>query len=457
MTIHTMTAVEIKTAYSEGALSRREVVEALLARIDAVNHATNGIIYRFDERALGEAEVGDRVGEDGERGLLDGIPVLVSDWYAIEGVPRAMGVKAWADEKSDADDALVRRLRAAGAIIIAKTAVPEFYVRWNSVSELFGETLNARDLTCSAGGSGGGAATSVAAGIAPIAFHADLGGSVRLPATFCGVTGIRPTSGVVPLVYTFEPSLAFEELTALGPIARSIDDAWLALRAVAGPEPSLPKTAPLALPSTLNTSAPLPRVARLVEATGAEVDPEIVQEIDRTADALGGAGYEVVDSAPPQLARLADLWIQLVGTELMHCVMPDVRGTIGESARQHIDTLYGQFDLGPELKPYLDAERELRAVAREVSLWMDTYPLVLAPVTGMPRPPIDFDYFLSAADNLALFDRMRCLVWVNALGLPGVALGNGAQIVGRRFHDHETAAAAASALAALGPIEVADP
>lgn len=456
--IHELSATELLAAYRSRDLSRREVVAAHLARIDEINDAVNGVIYRFDERALREAEEADRRAADREDLLLDGVPVLVSDWYHVEGVPQPMGVRAWAESVDDADDPVVQRVRGAGAIILGKSSVPEFYIRWNAVSELFGETRNARDLGCSAGGSGGGAATAVAGGIVPIAFHADLGGSLRVPASFCGIIALRPSGGVVPLAYPVEPSMVWEAWTSCGPMARSVEDAWLALRAVAGPHPSVPNTVPLALPETLATDGPRPRVARIVDATGATVTDEIRREVDRTAAALTEAGYEVVDAAaPPRLERLAQLWIELLGTELMHCVMPAVRGTIGESARQHIDTLYGQFDLGRDLAPFIAAEQELRSIAREVSEWMDEYPLVLAPVAGMARPPIDFDYFLSEQQSVELFDHMRSVVWVNALALPGVALGNGAQIVGRRFRDAEPAVAAARVMQALGSVTVAEP
>jgi amidase len=455
--IYEMSAIQLIEAYRSKTLTRREVVEAHLKRIDEINPHTNAVIHRFDERALREAEEADQRADERDGLLLDGVPVMVSDWYSVEGVPHSFGVKAWKDNISKADDAVVDRIRKAGAIILGKTSTPEFFIRWNSIGEQFGETRNGRDVARSAGGSGGGAAASVASGLVPIAFHADLGGSLRVPATFNNVITLRPSGDVVPLIYPLEPSLAWERFTSLGPFTRTMEDAWLALRAIAGPHPSVPKTVPLSLPASLPARDSSLRVARIVDETGVTITPEVRKEVDRVADILTDAGYEVVDVAPPRMDRLAQLWVEMLGTELMQCVMPDARGVIGDRARDHIDTLYGQYEYGSELRPFIEAEQELRSIAREVSEFMAEYPLILGPVTGMETPLIDYDYYLSEAETRELFDSMRSNVWVNALGLPGVALGNGAQIIGRDFHDTEVAVAAKQVLNVLGEKTVAQP
>jgi amidase len=456
--IHEMTATALLQAYRTGALTRREVVEAQLARIDAVNPGVNAVIDRFDERALAEAAAADRAPASERAGLaLDGVPVVVSDWYAVEGSPQTLGVKAFAGVVSDADDAVVDRIRAAGAIILGKAAIPEMALRWNVVSELYGETRNPRDLGCSAGGSGGGVAAAVASGMAPIGFHADAGGSLRVPAGFCGIVALRPTpNAVIPLVAPSVLSMPLEGATALGPHARSVEDAWLAVQAVAGAHPSVPLTPPSRLPASFRSDE-RPPVAVMVDQAGALVDDDVRAEVRRTAEALAAAGHDVVEAAPPDAPRLAELWLRLLGTEVVHSFLPPVREQVGASAVQHMDELFTLGDVGNDVARFIAVMTELRTAQRALSEWMQDRPLILAPIAGMRRPPIDYDLWLSGEQTRELFDRMRNVVLVNSMGLPAVALANGVQIIGRPHHDEQAVQAADAAMAALGPVAVAEP
>jgi amidase len=151
------------------------------------------------------------------------------------------------------------------------------------------------------------------------------------------------------------------------------------------------------------------------------------------------------------------VWAALVGTELLRAAMPTWRTMIGESNRQHIEAMFGLFELGTDVERYIAAFAERRAIAREVALWMETHPIVLAPVAGMAAPPLDFDHFLDEAATRALFDTMRNVMWVNALSLPAIALPNGVQLVGRRFREDELFSAAAVVERALAPVTIATP
>lgn len=455
--IHEMSATELIAAYRDGTLTRREVVAAQLDRIDQVNPSTNGVIYRFDEQALKEAEDADANAAQRTHLPLDGVPILISDLYNIAGVPQALGVPALKDNVAEEDDVIVRRLRAAGAIILGKTAVPEYLVRWNTVSELFGQTRNARNPDLAAGGSGGGAATSVAAGLAPLAIHGDLGGSLRVPASWCGVLTLRPTGGVVPLAYVGNPSLTWEQWFSLGPFARTMEDAWLALRAIAGPDPAYPKTVPLELPDTLPAEPARTKVAVMAEATGCTVTPEVQIALEETVGALEEKGFTVTRTAPPNMARLSELWAQMIGTEVLRSLLPPVLELLSENAKQNMEATYRPFDLGPDMASYVAAEQELNQVTRELSEFMDEYHYIVSPVSGMLAPPAEFDHFKTPEENGHVFDTMRSNVWVNTQSLPAVALGNGIQIVGRRYHDTDVAAVGALVRNQLGPIQVATP
>jgi amidase len=183
-------------------------------------------------------------------------------------------------------------------------------------------------------------------------------------------------------------------------------------------------------------------VAFVLAETGALVDPEVEGALLSTIGALGEAGYSVEEGIAPDLRRAAELWAEIVGTELIQQRLPLVRDEIGASALQQIEAFFGQFELGSDVASYLGALLERRALARSVAAWMEEWPLVVAPVAGMTAPPLDFDEGLTREETRELFDRMRSVLWVNLLGLPAVALGNGVQIVARRFHDRDALRAA---------------
>jgi len=456
--IHEMTATELIGAYRSGALTRTEVVEAQLARIDEVNPIVNAVIARFDEEALAAARAADAAPAQERAALaLDGVPVIVSDWYSVAGAPQTMGVVAFRDVVSPADDPVVERLRAAGAILLGKAPIPEMALRWNLLSELYGETRNPRDPSCSAGGSGGGVAAAVASGMAPIGFHADAGGSLRVPAAFCGIVALRPTpNAVIPLVAPSVLSMPLESLTSLGPHARTVDDAWLAVKAAAGAHPSVPLTPPSRLPDSFRSAERL-RVAVMVDETGALVDDDVRAEVRRTAEALADAGYEVTEEAPPEARRLPELWLRMLGTEVVHSYLPPVREQTGAGAVQHMDELFSLGDVGNDVAAFIGTMTDVRAAQRSLSEWMQERPLILAPVAGMRRPPIDYDVWLSTDETRELFDRMRNVVLVNSMGLPAVALPNGVQLIGRPHHDEQAVQAADLALAAIGAADVATP
>jgi amidase len=418
-------------------LARREVVEAHAERIEERNGELNALVdLRLDE-ALAEAD------GRGSGGPLDGVPVSVKHNFDVEGMPTTMGIRSRAALVADRDEPAVRRLRDAGAIVLGKANMPDLALRWNTLSSLHGPTRNPRDPERSAGGSSGGDAAAVGAGMAALGLGSDYGGSIRVPASWCGVLGFRPTTGLVPRApvlppHDFAPSYDLMASSAL--VARSADDLELAFDVLRGASVQDPASVPVEPPHAAEPG----RIALLLRETGAVLDPEVEQAVRNAADSLRDAGYEVEEEAAPDLRRAPELWAEIVGTELVRQRLPALRDQIGASALQHAEALFGQFELGSEVARYLDALFERRALARAVAAWMEDYPLVLAPVAGMPAPPLDFDEGLSLEETRALFDRMRGQLWVNLFGLPAVALGDGAQIVARRFHDRDALRAARS-------------
>jgi amidase len=459
--LHTLEGHEIVRRIRSREVSRREVLEAHLERIEAVNGAVNAIVdLRDREESLGEADAADR---DHERraGLpLDGVPVSIKDHFDVIGLRHTEGVRAWAERRSPGNSAVVQRLLDAGATVIGKANQPDFTIRWNTVNALYGATRNPRDLRRSAGGSSGGDAAAVAAGMAVLGLGTDYGGSIRVPATFCGVFGLRPSAGRVPQVQVLDPDETpptADLMWSNGPLARSLDDLWTAFRVLSGPDPRDPTSLPLAAPPAGGERCDPPTIARLVRQTGAVVEAEVEAELDRVCRALEAAGYRIVDADFPGGTRAPELWAELIGPELLFAAMPAWADLIADSNRQHIEAMFGGVFL-PEnrVDHWVAAYAERRKVAHRTALWMEEHPLVVAPVAGMPTPLLDFDEYLSAEATRDLFDQMRNIGWVNLLGLPSLALPNGIQLVARRFREHEALAAAEIATAALPPVAVAD-
>jgi amidase len=281
----------------ERAVSARELVQAHLDRIGEVNHRLNAIVTLDRDAALDAADAADRALAGGaEPGPLHGLPIAIKDLEDVAGMRTTYGSTLFAQHVPDADTPMVARLRRAGAIIIGKTNTPEFGAGSQTFNAVFGVTRNPHDLTRTPGGSSGGAAAAVAAGMIPLADGSDLGGSIRNPAAFCGVLGLRPTPGRVP-----DPDgPPWDPRAVLGPIARTAEDAALFLQAVAGPDPR----APLSLPDGPDAfAAPLPeprglRIAWSEDLGGLPVEPAVTAALRSQRAALEAIGCTVEDAEP---------------------------------------------------------------------------------------------------------------------------------------------------------------
>lgn len=456
----TLSAHELVRLVRARGVSRREVAAAHLDRIAERNGELNAFVELRDPTAvLEEADAADRAHDDRAALPLDGVPISIKDHFDVAGMKHTEGVVGLSERRSPDTCLAVQRLLDAGAVVLGKCNQPDFQIRWNTVNDLYGATRNPRDTSLTAGGSTGGDAAAVAAGMAVLGLGVDYGGSIRVPASFCGIFGLRPSAGRVPHVQALDPAEGgptMDVMASIGPLARSLDDLWTAFSVLAGPDPRDPVSLPV--PAAAEAGAgERPRVLRMARETGAIVEPEVERELDRVCAALAAAGYRVEEGGIPSAARAPELWAELVGTELLHTALPAWEGLISDSSRQHVETMFGLFDLGERTDAYVASFGERRAVAQAVGRFMADTPLVVAPVAGMPTPPLDFDHYLSVDATRDLFDHMRDVVWVNLLSLPSIALPNGIQIVARRFREGEALAAARVAAEALPPVSVAAP
>ena len=253
--LHRLSARALRDAVAAREVSATEVVSAHLERIEQVNPRVNAIVTLEPERALADAAALDAAAANGRPpGLLAGLPIAVKDLVDTAGIRTTYGSPIYADHVPAEDELIVQRLRAAGAIVVGKTNTPEFGAGSHTFNEVFGATRNPYDLGRSAGGSSGGAAAALAAGMVPIADGSDLGGSLRNPASFCNVVGLRPSPGRVP---SPESGDGWSPMSQLGPMARTVGDLALLLAAIAGPDARAPLALDEAFPASVDTPASL--------------------------------------------------------------------------------------------------------------------------------------------------------------------------------------------------------
>jgi amidase len=307
-------AAELARLVATREVSATDVVEACLARVQRVNPAVNAIVT-LNERAMDDAREIDRRLTRGERpGLLCGLPVGIKDVTPVAGLRTTFGSLIYSDYVP-ADDALVvRRLRDAGAIILGKTNCPEFAAGGNTFNDVFGRTRNPWDPTRSAGGSTGGGAVALATGMIALAEGTDLGGSLRIPASFCGVVGLRPSVGLVP---THPTDWAWDTLQVTGPMARTAEDVALMLQAVSGPSELSPLGQPEHHDFVAVVRAGVKRPLRLAycpDIAGIGVDADVERVCRDAAFGLRDAGVPVeeiqldLSFARPAFLALRGLW-----------------------------------------------------------------------------------------------------------------------------------------------------
>jgi len=323
--LHWWSAHELAAAIRERRLSTVEVVEAFLARIEALNGGLRAIINLIPHSdSMAAAAAADRAVARGEPlGLLHGLPIAVKDLMDVAGMRTTSGSAIYADHVAASDCLLAERLRAAGAIIIGKTNTPEQGLGTLTFNNLFGRTANPWDRSRHAGGSSGGAAAAVAAGLLPFADGSDSGGSIRYPASFCNLVGLRPSPGRVP---TGRPGDGWSPHAVLGPIARNVRDAGLLLAALAGYD----RRSPIALPDDPQAFAALEpselrrvRIAWSRTVGGLPIEPEVTAVLETERARLVDLGC-VVEDVEPDLRDADVCWETLEMHEFFACCSGDV-------------------------------------------------------------------------------------------------------------------------------------
>lgn len=358
----TASALETAARIAAGETSARAEVDAAIARIEAGDGAINAVVVRDFGRARAAAALADARIARGERAPLLGVPMTLKESFDVAGLPTTWGFVHARDNVVDADALAVRRLKASGAIVMGKTNVPVGLSDWQSVNPIYGRTVNPADPARTPGGSSGGAAAALAAGYVPLELGSDIGGSIRVPAHFCGVWGHKPTYGALdPDGHRFPGTDgAPAAMGVIGPMARSGADLAAALDILA--DRPLPPAGPVAGR----------RVLLLDRHPAAAASADLRRAVAQAGAALAAAGAEIVMSAPslPDLAAQHRDYMKLLGIAL-------TRGAPSRSGK--VATLADWFDL-------LDRQ------ARNARAWQALFEevdAVIAPPIGVAAFPHD--------------------------------------------------------------------
>jgi amidase len=309
---------ELASAIRRKEISSRELLDLQLARIDSLNGKLNAVVTMNTEHARHQANLIDAATARGEfKGPLHGIPITIKDSFETVGLKTTCGAPVWRDYVPETNADAVQRLVDAGAVIVGKTNTPIFAGDVQTFNELFGTTNNPWDVKRTPGGSSGGAAAAVAAGMTPFELGSDIGGSIRTPAHFCGIYGHKPSYGLIGLrghVPGPPGTLAASDLSVAGPLTRSAVDLDLLLGILAGPDQSQGKAWRLELPPPRHKKLRDFRVALMLDVPDCPIDNSVRSALESAANALRKAGVRVDDKPhlPFQLSDSFQIYLRLL-------------------------------------------------------------------------------------------------------------------------------------------------
>jgi amidase len=386
-------AVTVVDLLQRGEVTPHDLLDALEARIAAVDGAVNALPTLCFERAHAHADRLMRLPVS-ERGPLAGLPVPIKDLLAVKGVRTTQGSPIHADDIPARSDILVERLEANGGIVYAKSNTPEFGAGANTFNEVFGATRNPWNLARSAAGSSGGAAAALASGTAWVAHGSDTGGSLRNPASFCGIVGMRPSIGRVA---SYPAAKIDRTLGVQGPMARNVEDLALLLDAMTGEHPADPRSLPvLARPfrETMKSQTRPRRVAYSATLGITPVDPEIARVTRAAAERLAGEGV-IVEDAHPDLAEANDCFHVLRAFDFFiskaallrtkrDLLKPEIIWNIEEGAKLTMADIER-------------AEAQRVALAARMLAFFEKYDLLLTPATIVAAFPVEQRYLAECA------------------------------------------------------------
>ena len=441
MALWELDGVAVATMIAQGEVTAREVTEATLARMDAVNPAINAVVARDDVAALAAADAVDAARASGAAlGAMAGVPVTVKENVDQAGFATTNGLRIQKDLVAQHDNPVVANLRRAGAVIVGRTNTPAFSLRWFTRNSLHGHTKNPHNARITPGGSSGGAASATAAGIGAIGHGTDIGGSIRYPAYACGLQGLRPTLGRVPAWNPSSPDrhIGAQLMAVSGPHARSVRDVRLSLGVMVQPDLRDPWHVPMPL-----GGAGYPRRAALcVAPEGMQTHPLVDTALRDAAARLSDAGWSVEEVASPPFReparRQAQLWLAEMarGAQAAFAQEDDPDANYVLAQMQKLTPV-------PDLNEVLDALQARVGFLREWQAFLGQYPVLICPISA--EPP--FPDLLDLEDFPRVMEAKLTQVGLPLMGLPGMSVFTGfaqsdagqvpmgAQLIGGRYRE----------------------
>ncbi len=447
-------AAELVAMIRSKTISPVELTKAILDRIEAINPRIHAYITVIPELALQTARECEKAVMKGEAlGPLHGIPISIKDLTPTKGVRTTWGCRHFKDFVPEEDALVVQRIKKAGAVILGKTNTPEFGIGINSTNKVFGTTFNPWDGSRTAGGSSGGAAAALAAGLCPLAEGTDMGGSVRLPASYCGIVGLRPSPGVIPRYPNY---WAWDTIAVHGPMARTTADMALLFSVMAGPDDRDPISPPLTGPpftEEVHRDCRGMRVAWTPDLKGlCRVEPEVARICYGAARKFEDLGCTVEEASPD----FAEVW-EIINPSRVYWTA---------ASRAHLEEIQDEVD-NQFLKQFLNMARQTTAMEVAMAertrtrLWLkmrdffQRYDFLITPTTSTPAFPAD-QLFPQEIAGRPVENRIESYLHTYALsftGLPAISvpagwteqgLPVGLQIIGRRLGDGSVVRAAAN-------------
>lgn len=439
-------ATEVAGLVRRGEVSAVEVAESALERLARVNASINAVVVEMPEQALAAArQIDEQVSRGEDPGPLAGVPATTKENVDQAGFPTTNGLRIQRDLVAGQDNPVVANLRRAGAVLIGRTNTPAFSLRWFTRNSLRGHTRNPRDPAITPGGSSGGAAAAVAAGIGAIAQGTDIGGSVRYPAYACGIHGLRPTLGRVPAANFTAPDrhIGAQLMAVSGPLARTVGDLRLALSAMAARDVRDPWWTPAAL----ETPSRQRRAALTVAPDGLQVDSEVEAALRDAARRLEDAGWRVEEVDCPSFRDAQALQTALWLTEFRRAGAAMIEKENDPDAAFVYQQLAAR-STECDANGLLDVLQARVALIRQWQQFLDDYPVLICPVSGELPFPDQLDVE-SAESFQRVFDAQLTQLGLPALGLPGLTVSTGTagdapvgvQLIAGRFEEHHLLAA----------------
>ncbi len=457
-----LSAAQIALAVRKGDLSASEVTRAHLDRLGAVNPVINAVVQDCAENALAAAAAVDaRISAGEDPGSLAGVPVTIKVNVDQAGHATTNGLRIQKDMVAQEDSPVVANLRNAGAIIVGRTNTPAFSLRWFTKNNLHGQTLNPRNKSITPGGSSGGAAAAVAAGICAVGHGTDIAGSVRYPAYACGLHGLRPSFGRIPAynATSADRFIGAQMMAVSGPIARSVEDIALSYRAMAAAD----LRDPWYTPAPLDSRPYERRAALTISPDGMPVDARVRDALIAAAQTLESAGWTVEEVPCPPMRAAAEVNATLWMAETQFAAR-DMIAREGEPDSQFVFRQMSQATGPIDMESVMRALQTRASLVRQWALFLQRYPLLLCPVSGELPFAQQLDVSSESAFE-AVYEAQLTQRGLPAMGMPALSLATGyaddrpvgVQLVSGRFREDILFAAGATLEAAGHQPGVSDP